>query len=51
MVRISVVNFLFVFVKYLELEEVDSLLKEIDISEVLHMKHKLCSSPVHFDVN
>ena len=48
MVRIGVVHFLLVFIEYLELEEVDSLLKEIDISEVLHVKHKLSSSPVHF---
>ena len=49
MIRIRVVHFLFILVEYLKLEEVDSLLEQVDISEVLHMKHKLSSRSVHFN--
>ena len=46
-VRVCVVDLLFVLVKDLEFEEIDSLLKEVHVAEVLDVEHKLSSGTVH----
>ena len=47
MIRIRVVYLLFILVKDLKLQKVNALLEEIDIAEVLNMKHKLCTCSIH----
>ena len=47
MIRVSVIDFLIIFIEDLKLHEVDSLLKQVHVAEVLHMKHKLGTSSVH----
>ena len=47
MVRVSIVNFLVIFVKDLKFHEVDSLLKKVNIAELLDMEHKLSAGSVH----
>ena len=45
-VRISVVDFVLILIVYLELYKVNSLLEEVNISEVLQMQNELCSRSV-----
>ena len=52
-VRVRIVDLLLVFIKDLEFQEVYTLLEKVNISEVLHMKHKFgpCSVHLVFSLN
>ena len=44
---VRIVDFLLVFIEDLKFQEVDTLLEKVNISEVLHMKHKFVPCSVH----
>ena len=47
MIRVSIVNFLIIFIEDLKLKEVNALLEQINVSEVLYVKHKFGPSSIH----
>ena len=46
-VRISIVDLLFVLIKDLKFHEVDSLLEQVDVPELLDMQNKFSARSVH----
>ena len=48
MVRVCIINLFFILIEDLKLEEVDSLLEQVHITEVLNMKHELGPSSIHY---
>ena len=46
-VRVGIVDLVFILVEDLEFEEVDTLLEKVHISEVFNMKHELSTGAIH----
>ena len=51
MIRVGIVYLFIIFIEDLKLEEVDTLLEQIYVSEVLNVKHKFGASSVHVVVD